>query len=163
MNAHLRKNTLVAQILSRSYQEQYCRVTCSGAGPAWASGMGRGGFPLSLRRPLVREAAMITFGIRSAVFLVSTFLSGAALADYTLTVLHTNDFHSRIEPINKYDSGCDEDDNAEGKCFGGSARLDTVIRERRAASNNSILVDGGDQFQGSLFYTYYKGQVAAES
>jgi 5'-nucleotidase/UDP-sugar diphosphatase len=162
MNAHLRKNTLVAQILSRSYQEQYCRVTCSGAGPAWASGMGRGGFPLSLRRPLVREAAMITFGIRSAVFLVSTFLSGAALADYTLTVLHTNDFHSRIEPINKYDSGCDEDDNAEGKCFGGSARLDTVIRERRAASNNSILVDGGDQFQGSLFYTYYKGQVAAE-
>lgn len=105
---------------------------------------------------------MIRFGIRTTAFLVSTFLSGAALADYSLTILHTNDFHSRIEPINKYDSGCDEEDNAAGKCFGGSARLNTVIKDRRTASNNSILVDGGDQFQGSLFYTYYKGKVAAE-
>ena len=34
--------------------------------------------------------------------------------------------------------------------------------EARARSGNSILVDGGDQFQGSLFYTYYKGKAAAE-
>ncbi|WP_323054737.1 bifunctional metallophosphatase/5'-nucleotidase [Roseibium salinum] len=59
-------------------------------------------------------------------------------------------------------SSCGAEDNAEGKCFGGTARLDTVIKDRRAASNNSILVDGGDQFQGSLFYTYYKGKAAAE-
>ena len=32
----------------------------------------------------------------------------------------------------------------------------------RARSDNSILVDGGDQFQGTLFYTYYKGKLAAE-
>ncbi len=88
--------------------------------------------------------------------------AGTAAADYTLTILHTNDFHSRFEPISKYDSGCSADSNAEGKCFGGSARLVTAIAEARARSNNSILVDGGDQFQGSLFYTYYKGRVAAE-
>ncbi|WP_417685018.1 bifunctional metallophosphatase/5'-nucleotidase [Roseibium sp.] len=93
---------------------------------------------------------------------MGTALSGAALADYSITILHTNDFHSRIEPINKYDSGCSEEDNAEGKCFGGSARLDTIVKERKAAFNNAILVDGGDQFQGSLFYTYYKGKAAAE-
>ncbi|MFC3117895.1 bifunctional metallophosphatase/5'-nucleotidase [Jhaorihella thermophila] len=86
----------------------------------------------------------------------------AATADYKLTILHTNDFHSRIEPINKYDSGCKPEDNAAGKCFGGSARLMTAIAQARQRSNNSILVDGGDQFQGSLFYTYYKGKVAAE-
>jgi len=85
-----------------------------------------------------------------------------AVADYSLTILHTNDFHSRFEPISKYDSGCSEEDNAEGKCFGGSARLVSAIADARARSNNSILVDGGDQFQGSLFYTYYKGKVAAE-
>jgi 5'-nucleotidase / UDP-sugar diphosphatase len=88
--------------------------------------------------------------------------AGAAMADYNLTILHTNDFHSRFEPVSKYDSGCREGDNAEGKCFGGTARLVTGIADARARSNNSILVDGGDQFQGSLFYTYYKGKVAAE-
>ncbi|MCA0872442.1 5'-nucleotidase/apyrase family protein [Seohaeicola saemankumensis] len=88
--------------------------------------------------------------------------AGTAAADYTLTILHTNDFHSRFEPISKYDSGCSADSNAEGKCFGGSARLVTAIADARARSNNAILVDGGDQFQGSLFYTYYKGKVAAE-
>ena len=91
-----------------------------------------------------------------------TFSAAAAQADYTLTILHTNDFHARFEPINKYDSGCKPEDNTEGKCFGGSARLITAIREARQRSNNSILVDGGDQFQGTLYYTYYKGQVAAE-
>lgn len=88
--------------------------------------------------------------------------ASAALADYKLTILHTNDFHSRFTPISKYDGGCGEGDNAEGKCFGGSARLVTAINAARARSGNSILVDGGDQFQGSLFYTYYKGKLAAE-
>ena len=88
--------------------------------------------------------------------------AGTAMADYSLTILHTNDFHARFEPISKYDSGCSAEDNAEGKCFGGTARLVTGIAEARARSNNSILVDGGDQFQGTLFYTYYKGAAAAE-
>ncbi|WP_298839064.1 bifunctional UDP-sugar hydrolase/5'-nucleotidase [uncultured Roseobacter sp.] len=87
---------------------------------------------------------------------------GMAAAEYSLTILHTNDFHARFEPISKYDSGCSAEDDAEGKCFGGSARLVTAVAEARARSNNSILVDGGDQFQGTLFYTYYKGALAAE-
>ncbi|TFF21899.1 multifunctional 2',3'-cyclic-nucleotide 2'-phosphodiesterase/5'-nucleotidase/3'-nucleotidase [Jiella endophytica] len=86
----------------------------------------------------------------------------AAHADYKLTILHTNDFHSRIEPINKYDSTCDQDDLAAAKCFGGSARLLTAIRAARQTADNPILVDGGDQFQGTLFYTTYKGKAAAE-
>ncbi|PSL22105.1 bifunctional metallophosphatase/5'-nucleotidase [Shimia abyssi] len=88
--------------------------------------------------------------------------AGAAAADYSLTILHTNDFHARFEPISKYDSGCNEESNAEGKCFGGSARLVTAIEAARQRTDNSILVDGGDQFQGTLFYTYYKGKLAAE-
>ena len=88
--------------------------------------------------------------------------AGTAMAEYSLTILHTNDFHARFEPISKYDSGCGAEDNAEGKCFGGSARLATAIEAARARSNNSILLDGGDRFQGTLFYTYYKGALAAE-
>ncbi len=85
-----------------------------------------------------------------------------AAAEETITILHTNDFHSRFEPISKYDSGCSAEDNAEGKCFGGYARLVTAIADARSRNPNALLVDGGDQFQGSLFYTYYKGKAAAE-
>ncbi|MBM1219966.1 5'-nucleotidase C-terminal domain-containing protein [Ponticoccus sp. SC2-23] len=88
--------------------------------------------------------------------------AGAASAEYSLTILHTNDFHARFEPISRFDSGCSDEDNAAGECFGGSARLVTAIADARARHENSILVDGGDQFQGTLFYTYYKGAMAAE-
>ncbi|MBP0615567.1 bifunctional metallophosphatase/5'-nucleotidase [Jiella mangrovi] len=99
--------------------------------------------------------------ILSAGMLMSVSAS-PAFADYTLTILHTNDFHSRVEPINKYDSTCEGDDIKEDKCFGGSARLLTALREAKSAAENPILVDGGDQFQGTLFYTEYKGKAAAE-
>ncbi|MAE88610.1 MAG: multifunctional 2',3'-cyclic-nucleotide 2'-phosphodiesterase/5'-nucleotidase/3'-nucleotidase [Pelagibaca sp.] len=88
--------------------------------------------------------------------------AGAASAEYSLTILHTNDFHSRFEPISKYDSTCGEEDNAAGECFGGSARLVTALEEAKGRLDNYLLVDGGDQFQGTLFYTYYKGKLAAE-
>ncbi|MFE3836080.1 bifunctional metallophosphatase/5'-nucleotidase [Pseudogemmobacter sonorensis] len=88
--------------------------------------------------------------------------AGAASADFTLTILHTNDFHDRFEPISAFDGPCSAEDNAEGKCFGGSARLVTALAEARARAGHSILVDGGDQFQGTLFYTYYKGKMTAE-
>ncbi|MBT25159.1 MAG: multifunctional 2',3'-cyclic-nucleotide 2'-phosphodiesterase/5'-nucleotidase/3'-nucleotidase [Rhodobacteraceae bacterium] len=94
--------------------------------------------------------------------LTLAFSASAAAAEYALTILHTNDFHARFEPISKYDSGCSAEKNAEGKCFGGTARLVTAIADARARAQNTILVDGGDQFQGTLFYTYYKGKMAAE-
>jgi len=116
---------------------------------------------------VVRRAQKVTThksiaGYALKAILTSLIAVGSASADYTLTILHTNDFHARFEPISKYDSGCSAEDNTAGECFGGSARLVTAIAEARARSNNSILVDGGDQFQGTLFYTYYKGKAAAE-
>ncbi len=84
------------------------------------------------------------------------------LAHYKLTILHTNDFHARFEPISRFNGPCSSADNEEGKCFGGSARLETAIKNARFRAENSILVDGGDQFQGTLFYTYYKGKFTAE-
>jgi 5'-nucleotidase len=99
---------------------------------------------------------------RVTLTLLAWVIASPALADYTLTILHTNDFHARFEPISKYDSTCRAEDNADGKCFGGSARLATAIEDARSSSVNPVLLDGGDQFQGTLFYTYYKGQLTAE-
>ncbi|WP_425049486.1 bifunctional metallophosphatase/5'-nucleotidase [Psychromarinibacter sp. S121] len=88
--------------------------------------------------------------------------AGMASAEYKITILHTNDFHARFEPISKYDSTCGAEDNDAGECFGGSARLVTAVEEAKERAGNYLLVDGGDQFQGTLFYTYYKGAAAAE-
>ncbi|MGF1660475.1 MAG: bifunctional metallophosphatase/5'-nucleotidase [Rubrimonas sp.] len=89
-----------------------------------------------------------------------------ASAEFALTILHINDFHSRMEPISKFDSTCSAEDDAKGECFGGVARLKTAIDARRAAiaaaGGHALTLDAGDQFQGSLFYTTYKGADAAE-
>ncbi|MFD1911339.1 bifunctional metallophosphatase/5'-nucleotidase [Halodurantibacterium flavum] len=92
--------------------------------------------------------------------------AGMAQAEFTLHVLHINDFHSRVEPINASDSTCSAEQDAAGECFGGVARLYTKINELRdslvAEGQNVIVLDAGDQFQGSLFYSTYKGEVEAE-
>lgn len=103
--------------------------------------------------------------------MLKTLLTGAAalaisapmaLAEYKITVLHTNDFHDRFEPINRFDSGCGEEDNAEGKCFGGMPRIVTAVEAAKARHDNWLLVDAGDMFQGTLFYQFYRGDIAAE-
>ena len=90
-------------------------------------------------------------------------LATSAAADFSLTILHTNDFHDRFEPISGFDSTCSAEDNAAGECFGGIARMITAITDARArAGENVLLLDAGDQFQGSLYFTQYGGALAAE-
>lgn len=88
------------------------------------------------------------------------------LADTQLHVLHINDFHSRIESISRFNSTCSASDEAEGKCYGGAARLYTLVTQMRAAleaeGHPVLLLDAGDASQGSLFYTTYGGRVEAE-
>jgi len=86
---------------------------------------------------------------RFFLFLTSLTLLTAppAMAAYDLTILHTNDFHARFEPISRFDSGCGAEDNLEGKCFGGTARLITAIQDARERAGNSLLLDGGINFK----------------
>lgn len=105
----------------------------------------------------------ILLGLTTAVGMTMT--ASAAMADYSLSIFHFNDFHARFESISKYDSSCGEKNEAKGKCFGGIARLKTKLDERRAALDEEgqqhILTVAGDAFQGTLFYTKYKGNATA--
>jgi 5'-nucleotidase len=75
-------------------------------------------------------------------------------------ILHTNDVHGRVLQFSRFGGTCDEEDAAEGNCFGGVARRATAINDIRDEGGNVILVDAGDQFQGTLFYNQYKGEAA---
>ncbi len=99
------------------------------------------------------------------MLLVTLLIAGVPVAmaqggEYTLTMLHTNDVNARVLQFDKYGVSCDEEDAAAGKCFGGVARRATKVDEIRAEGGNLILVDAGDQFQGTLFYNEYKGEAA---
>ena len=81
-------------------------------------------------------------------------------ADFNLTILHTNDVHARVEQTNKYGGKCRDKDAISKKCFGGVARRKTVIDKIRKKEQNVLLLDGGDQFQGTMWFNVYKGREA---
>jgi 5'-nucleotidase len=101
----------------------------------------------------------------AAVALTAGF-AGPVQAQFTLNILHINDFHSRFESITSTDSNCNAEGEANGECFGGIARLKTAIEQERGklagAGENVVLLSAGDNFQGSLFYTYYRAKVVAD-
>lgn len=107
---------------------------------------------MSLRTLLLASAALLP--------------AGGPAAAFTLHLLHVNDAHSRIESINATGSTCSDEDEAAGECFGGAARLKTAIDARRgelvAAGENVLVLDAGDQFAGSLFFTTFQGQADVE-
>lgn len=97
---------------------------------------------------------------------VAALCAGTVQAETVLHILHTNDLHSRIEPIDAYDSTCDAESDKAGECFGGVARVATKVKELRdkiiADGGNVLVLDAGDQYQGSLFYTTYMGNDVTE-
>lgn len=70
---------------------------------------------------------------------------------YKLTVLHTNDQHSRIEP---FDSSYSRNPNQ-----GGFARRATLIQQIRSQEKNVLLLDAGDIFQGTPYFNFYGGEL----
>ena len=104
------------------------------------------------------------FGVGLLAAATLALSTSAAFADYQLNILHFNDFHSRVESINKFDATCSAAEEAKNECFGGAARLKTAIDQRRTAlaGQNVVVLDAGDNFQGSLFYTTYKGAAEVE-
>ena len=70
---------------------------------------------------------------------------------HKLTVLHTNDQHSRIEP---FDSSYSRNPNQ-----GGFARRATLIQQIRSQEKNVLLLDAGDIFQGTPYFNFYGGEL----
>ncbi|GFK95194.1 Trifunctional nucleotide phosphoesterase protein YfkN [Fundidesulfovibrio magnetotacticus] len=80
-----------------------------------------------------------------------------------LTILHTNDVHARIQEFNRFGQTCTPEESSKGECFGGFPRLAAAVAARRAKGGNVLLLDAGDQFQGTLFYTVLKGRPSRDA
>uniref|UniRef100_A0A8C9ZP56 5'-nucleotidase n=1 Tax=Sander lucioperca TaxID=283035 RepID=A0A8C9ZP56_SANLU len=79
------------------------------------------------------------------------------VSTFEVTLLHTNDNHARIEETSEDSGKCPE----AGPCFGGVARRFTKVSEIRKKEKNVLLLDAGDQFQGTIWFNYYKGAEVA--
>lgn len=111
-----------------------------------------------------RHTGVIDHLCRSVSLAVPILLSlcVATKASFELTLLHTNDVHARFEEFNKHGTFCTpKEASQEGLCFGGVARRATMLEQIRAEKTNTLFIDGGDQFQGTLWFYYHKGKAAA--
>lgn len=93
--------------------------------------------------------------------LIIAIIAAAALTSHAakkkqLTILHTNDTHSCIFPLNRNLA----DTALAGR--GGFIRRAAMIKEQRALQPELLLLDSGDFSQGSPYYTMYKGDVEIE-
>lgn len=68
-----------------------------------------------------------------------------------ITILHTNDVHSHVEPFSK--------DHSEFPNKGGFERRATLVSEIRKQNPNTLLFDAGDIFQGTPYFNFYGGEI----
>jgi len=93
------------------------------------------------------------------LFAPAIFKDAEVLELFSLTILHTNDFHARVDEYNRNGARCSEADADAGLCIGGAPRVATVVDDFRAKTGNLLVLDAGDQFQGTLFFTLFQGEV----
>jgi len=98
--------------------------------------------------------------INRRTFLTTSAAFGAAfvafprdvfsVADTVITILHTNDTHSQIDPLPANDRNAG---------MGGVARRATLVKRIRKENPNTLLIDAGDVLQGTPYFNFYKGEV----
>ena len=99
------------------------------------------------RKSFIRKAAMSA----GAVLAGPTLMEAAAyISPYRLTILHTNDTHSRLEPFPM--------DGGRNQGLGGIAGRSALIQKIRAEEEQVLLMDAGDIFQGTPYFNIYKGE-----
>lgn len=72
----------------------------------------------------------------------------------TLTILHTNDTHSQVEPL--------EEGKRDAFCAGYARRMG-MVEQIRKTNPNLILLDAGDYSQGTPYFNFYHGRIEIDA
>lgn len=100
------------------------------------------------RRKFIKAGSIASAALAVGLQPLSSFAdTGVA----KLTILHTNDVHSRIEPFPM--------DGGRYQGLGGFARRAALIKQIRAQESNVLLLDAGDIFQGTPYFNLFGGEL----
>ena len=99
------------------------------------------------RRVFIRQSA----AAGSLIGLGGLTMSASLASKKHITILHTNDTHSHIEPFPSNDPSYANQ--------GGVARRMTLIEQVRKENPNTLLLDAGDIFQGTPYFNFYGGEL----
>ncbi|KAF2675802.1 5'-nucleotidase [Lentithecium fluviatile CBS 122367] len=80
--------------------------------------------------------------------------------NYNISFFHVNDVHAHLDEYSSSGTDCTR---PERGCYGGYSRIKHTIDTERPNYNDSLWLNVGDEFQGTLFYTYYGGWKIAET
>lgn len=100
------------------------------------------------RRTFLKNSALAGSAIMASS-MVPVSLIASTQTDY-LTILHTNDVHSRLDPFPM--------DGSKNAGMGGVAARAALIEKIRKQVPNVLLLDAGDIFQGTPYFNLYKGE-----
>lgn len=107
------------------------------------------------RRDWLQMAGTAALGMSGSSFLLTEEYAEAAAKTATgakskvVTLVHTNDTHSRIDPYTK----------GKYKGLGGIARRATMISQVRQQNPATLVLDAGDFFQGTPYFNMFKGRI----
>jgi 5'-nucleotidase len=100
------------------------------------------------RRKFIKNGSIVAAATALSIDSLDAVASGEIKR---LTILHTNDVHSRIEPFPM--------DGSRNQGLGGVARRSSLIKKIRAEEKNVLLLDAGDIFQGTPYFNLYGGEL----
>lgn len=109
---------------------------------------------LKLKNKIMKRRNFIQKSTAATAFLT---LGGLSLQSFSasstkhITILHTNDVHSHIEPF--------PSDHYRSPNQGGVARRATLVEAIRKENPNTLLLDAGDIFQGTPYFNFYGGEL----
>lgn len=89
--------------------------------------------------------------MKKFILYIIVFIALPLYSQTALTILHTNDTHSRLEPYKE-----------NGEWVGGSLRRMEYIQQVRAEQSNMLLVDAGDYSQGTPYFNLFGGYIEVE-
>lgn len=99
---------------------------------------------MSNRRHFIKKTGL---GLLGASLLPQTLF--AEKKDVKITILHTNDMHSHIQPFK----------SGKNKGLGGMAQRAGLINSIRSQEDHVLLLDAGDIFQGTPYFNFYGGEL----
>ena len=104
---------------------------------------------ISNRRDFLKKTAFAGAGILAFNAIPNEALAKTEMVK--ITILHTNDVHSHIDPF--------PDNDPKYAGLGGVLRRAAVIKKIRNEEKNVLLLDAGDVFQGTPYFNMYGGEL----